>query len=181
MDELIDILDSKGNYTGKTCLKSEAHAKGLFHPTIHVWCYSINGEILLQQRSKLKKIFPLKWDVSVAGHIGAGESAELGAIRETEEEIGVQIIAKNLEKIGVFKTEIKHSETLLDCEFKHTFLYALDKGVKLTKQTSEVEDLQWLTIEDFDSWINTKHPDIIPNSEKRFQFIISEIQKRLKV
>lgn len=181
MDEFVDILDSKGNYTGNTCLKSKAHRLGLFHPTIHVWCYSVNGKILLQQRGREKKMYPLKWDVSVAGHIGVGESPEVGAIRETREEIGVQITNEDLEKIGVYKTEKHHSDTLIDCEFKHTFLCPLDENVELIKQESEVETLQWLTIKDFERWVSRKHSGIIPNSEERFQFIILEIQKRLKV
>lgn len=181
MDELVDILDSEGNYTGKTCLKSEAHSLGLFHPTIHVWCYSQNGKILLQQRGKNKKTYPLKWDVSVAGHISAGETPEIGAIRETNEEIGVQINIGDLEKIGVYKTEKHHQQNLIDCEFKHVFLCALDEKIKLIKQESEVEALKWLTIKEFYEWISTKDPAIIPNSEKRFHFIITEIQKRLKV
>ena len=103
MDELIDILDAEGNYTGKTAMKSEAHKKGLFHPTIHVWCYSGLGKVLLQQRGVKKEIYPLKWDVSVAGHIGAGESPEVGAFREVKEEIGVTINLEELEKIDVIK------------------------------------------------------------------------------
>ena len=79
MDELIDLLDENGKPTGKTALKSKAHQMGLFHATVHVWCYSRTGNVLLQQRAANKQANPLKWDVSVAGHIGAGESPELGA------------------------------------------------------------------------------------------------------
>ncbi|MEX0314176.1 MAG: hydrolase, partial [Allomuricauda sp.] len=71
MDELVDILDDNGNPTGRTCLKSEAHRKGLFHPTIHVWFYTSEGQILFQKRADNKDTFPSLWDVSVAGHIGA--------------------------------------------------------------------------------------------------------------
>ena len=89
MEEYLDILDSFGNATGKTVLKSEAHKQGWFHNTAHVWFYTNDCEILLSQRAASKSIFPLLWDVSVAGHIDAGESIINGAIRETEEEIGL--------------------------------------------------------------------------------------------
>ncbi|MEP3384912.1 MAG: NUDIX domain-containing protein, partial [Flavobacteriaceae bacterium] len=100
MDELIDILDENGNHVGKTCLKSEAHLKGLFHPTVHIWFYTKDGGILFQKRGKDKKTFPLLWDVSVAGHIGAGEPIIEAAIREVEEEIGLKVLASDLDKIG---------------------------------------------------------------------------------
>ena len=84
MDELIDVLDADGNYTGKCIMKSEAHRKGIFHPSIHVWLYNKNGEILIQQRAKNKDTHPGLWDVSVAGHIGAGEDIVESAIREVK-------------------------------------------------------------------------------------------------
>ena len=40
MDELIDVLDADGNYTGETILKSVAHKNGVFHPTVHIWFYT---------------------------------------------------------------------------------------------------------------------------------------------
>lgn len=180
MDELIDILDAEGNYTGRTALKSEAHKNGWWHPTIHVWCYTSTGKVLLQQRGKHKDSYPLKWDVSVAGHIGAGESTELGAIRETIEEIGVQITIENLEELIVFKRIKNHSTTFLDHEFCHAYLCKLDENTPLKKQDSEVEALQWLTIDEFKQWIASKHPDLIPDSEERFYFVLSEIESRIK-
>lgn len=178
MDELIDILDEDGSPTGKTELKSVVHANGLFHPTIHVWCYSLDGYLLLQQRGRHKETYPLKWDVSAAGHIGAGESIEIGALRECQEELGLTIKIENLEKITIYKKEKKHDNGIFDREFTHVFIYQLNRNVKLTKQESEVEALKWFSIKEFKSWINQKHEGLIPNSEKRFELVISEIQKR---
>ncbi|MDT0540019.1 MULTISPECIES: NUDIX hydrolase [Croceitalea] len=180
MDELIDILNEDGSPTGTTELKSVAHANGLFHPTIHVWCYSLDGYLLLQQRGRHKETYPLKWDVSAAGHIGAGESPQIGAFRECQEELGITIEIENLQKITIYKKEKKHSNRIFDREFINVFIYELDKSVALTKQESEVEALEWISIKDFESWISQKHQGLIPNSEKRFEFVISEIQKRLK-
>ena len=122
MDELLDILDRDGNLTGTTVMKSKAHSEGLFHATVHVWFYTLEGELLLQQRGKNKETHPLLWSVSVAGHIGAGEEIDVSAIREIEEEIGLTVEKELLEKIGVFKSVQKHNEHLVDCEFQHTFL-----------------------------------------------------------
>ncbi len=77
MDEYIDIVSENGEPTGKLALKSEAHKNGWWHNTIHLWLYTKNGEIILQQRSRKKVIYPLLWDVSAAGHIDAGESFQM--------------------------------------------------------------------------------------------------------
>ena len=91
MDEYIDIVTKDGKPTGKSELKSIIHQKGYYHNTAHIWFYTNRGEILLSQRSAKKIICPLMWDVSVAGHIDAGETVKQAAIRETKEEIGLKI------------------------------------------------------------------------------------------
>ena len=105
MEESIDILTNEGKPTGKSALKSEIHSKGYYHNTAHIWFYNSNGEILLAQRAASKTLHPLLWDVSVAGHIDAGETVEQGAIRETNEEIGLNINESDL-KIEI--TEIEY-------------------------------------------------------------------------
>ncbi|MFD2586870.1 NUDIX domain-containing protein [Croceitalea marina] len=179
MDELIDILDENGNSTGETALKSKAHIGGLFHPTIHVWFYTKDGKILLQQRGKNKETYPLKWDVSVAGHIAAGESPEIGAFREVEEEIGIQIQTDKLEKIGIRKKEKKHDNGIWDREFTHIFLYLIDENTQLTKQDSEVEALKWVSLNEFKFLVENEDGGLISSAKERHLEIIRTITSKL--
>ncbi len=183
MDELIDILDSNGNFTGKTVLKSKAHEKGWFHATVHIWLYTPNGKILLQQRGKNKDTHPLLWDVSVAGHIGAGEEIETGAIREVREEIGLNIVEEDLEKIGVFKSVQKHSEELIDCEFHHTFLCKLKVPFeKLIKQEDEVKELKLISILQFseETWGMANLKKYVPHEMDYYVKIIKSVKMQLE-
>jgi len=182
MDELIDILDAEGNYTGKTAMKSEAHRKGLFHPTVHVWLYTKDAKILIQQRAKNKDTYPLLWDVSVAGHIGAGENIEPSAIREIQEEIRLNILNKDLQKIGVFKSVQKHSDTFMDCEFHHTFLCELKVPLQsLKKQESEVADLKMIPVTQFaqETWGMANLQKYVPHNVSYYKKITKEIKARL--
>ena len=179
MDEQVEILDAQGKPTGQVLLKSEAHRLGLFHPTVHIWCYSRSGQVLLQQRGRYKKTVPLKWDVSVAGHVGAGESLEEAAFREVTEEIGVTISKELLEKIAIFKTEHQHEENFLDKEFNHTFLYQLSTDTALKKQVSEVEALQWFPLEKLKDWVQKNAVELVPNLDQRYEKVIAEILRRI--
>ena len=182
MDELVDILDAEGNFTGKTAMKSEAHKQGLFHPTAHVWFYTKNAQILLQQRGKDKDTHPLLWDVSVAGHMGAGEESETTAIREVSEEIGLKIHKGELQKIGVFKSVQRHNDALIDCEFHHTFLCELKVPLsELQKQDSEVEDLKLIPLIQFseETWGMANLKNYVPHGLEYYKKIIKGIKNRL--
>ena len=182
MDELVDILDSKGNFTGRTAMKSEAHRKGWFHPSVHVWLYTKDGKLLIQQRAKSKDTHPLLWDVSVAGHIGAGEGIKASAIREIEEEIGLSISKEQLEKIGIFKSVHEHAADLIDCEFHHTFLCELNvPSANLKKQESEVENLELISLLEFseETWGMANLQKYVPHGIEYYKTVIKEIKKRL--
>jgi len=175
MDEIIDILTSTGEFTGKTALKSVAHIKGLYHQTIHVWFYTDDKKVLLQKRASIKKVFPNLWDVSVAGHIYAGEKTEVAAIREVKEEIGLTIKEADLQKIGFRKDEIIHPNGILDNEFKHIYVCKLHKNLdQLKMQPEEVDDLQLFGIAILKD--TTKHGSfMVSNMNHYYDFIYERI------
>lgn len=182
MDELIDRLDERGKFTGKTILKSVAHQQGVFHPTVHIWFYTKRGEVLIQQRGKFKDTHPLLWDVSVAGHIGAGEDIYKAAIREVKEEIGLIITKEDLVKIGVFKSSQRHEKNLIDNEFHHTFLCNMKVPFNtLKKQESEVEALTMIPLIKFaeEVWGLANTEKYVPHSTEYYKTIIKSIKKQL--
>lgn len=183
MDELVDILDSDGNYTGRTEMKSVAHKNGLFHPTIHVWLYTGDGRLLIQKRGRDKKSFPLLWDVSVAGHIGAGEDIIESALREVEEEIGLALPPGALAKIGVFKSQKDHSESFRDYEFHHSFIALLNIPFdELKKQDSEVEELALIPIVQFaeETWGLANPGKYVPHDPGYYKTMLQSIRDALE-
>ena len=126
MDEYLDIWNDVGQPTGKKCLKDEAHQMGWFHPTVHIWFYTNTPSLLLQKRDLSKQTFPGFWDVSVAGHVSAGETILEGALREVKEEIGLDIKQKDLKLIDVRKNTNRFDNGIIDCEFQHVFLAKLE-------------------------------------------------------
>ena len=86
--EYVDLLDSSGRPTGRKKPKPEVHRDGDWHGAAHVWIRNIAGQILIQRRSPTKENWPNLWDVSVAGHISAGEEALEAALREAQGSLG---------------------------------------------------------------------------------------------
>ena len=183
MDELIDILDDQGNLTGQNCLKSVAHQQGLNHATVHIWFYTLEGNILLQQRGATKKIYPLLWDVSVAGHVNSGESLFDAAIREVNEEIGLIISKDNLKKIGMMKSFKSYKSGITDNEFHTIFISELNVNVEnLSPQKEEVEALKIVSTFAFEELLEgSKHNSHFVSSNKEYYvFVLNKIKDYIK-
>ena len=125
MDEKVDVLDARGEKTGRVAWKSEAHRLGLWHRSFHCWITapeiaSGGPYLFVQQRAAGKDTWPNKLDVTVGGHLEAGESA-LDGLREVEEELGLRVAADELVPLGTRRAK-KRIPAGLDCEFQEVFL-----------------------------------------------------------
>lgn len=183
--EYIDIVTADGAPTGKVALKDEAHQNGWYHNTIHLWLYTKHGEILLQQRSHKKSIFPLLWDVSAAGHIDAGESIEAAAIRETHEELGLNLKPNQLTKIGIHKhMSLYNDGTIKDYEFHHVFLAKLTQDIStLIPQPEEVEAIKLVTIKSFLELLSKSETNshFVASNKDYYIFVLDAVQQKLGI
>ena len=181
MDELIDILTPEGNPTGKTALKSEAHKNGWFHATVHIWLFTSNEKILLQKRALTKKVFPGLWDISVAGHIGAGESILSSAKREVLEEIGLKLEEKELIKIGTRVHQVSHENGIQDNEHHHVFIAELNTFVDtLNIQKEEVADIKLFDLSVLKDTKNLENV-LLPRFHDYYVSVYEKIMNHLKV
>ena len=184
MDEYIDIVTVTGELTGKSALKSEVHKNGWYHNTIHLWLYTKQGEILLQQRSQKKPIYPLLWDVSVAGHIDAGETFLEAALRETKEEIGLQLQPENLSKIGIELHKSLYNEgAIQDNEFHHVYIAELMVELNvLIPQEEEVEALKLVSFKQFEALLTNSETNshFVVTNKSYYLFVINAIKDHLK-
>ena len=180
-EEFVDIVDESGIPTGKKCAKSKAHQKGYLHPTVHVWIFRTDRQLLIQQRAFNKDTFPGMWDVSVAGHISAGETPLVSALREIEEEIGLKVHEKELTYIGFKIGYHKHSDKLTDNELHH--IYLLKKDVTLSNlkiQKEEVSAIKFIDLNLFEKELNDGKKQYVPHGKEYYQFILKSIANLLK-
>ena len=181
-DELIDILNENGKLTGITELKSVAHKKGLWHASVQIWIYTPNGEVLLQKRASNKDTYPDLWDISVAGHLSAGDTPITAAIREIKEEIGIRINADQFVFLKRKKVAKRPSELIIDNEFNYLYLVNYPIKIKdLTLQNEEVAEVKLLSLLEFKNDLETNTNSYVPHGRKYYQYIIDCIQTNLSI
>ena len=178
MDEYIDILNDSGKISGKTCLKSDAHKNGFFHQSAHIWIFDKNKNILIQKRASDKDTFPNLWDISVAGHISSGELPIDAAIREVEEEVGIEITNNQLQYIGTSTNKVSHKIDLIDYELHHVYICCINFNIETLKiQQEEVAKIKMIPLNKLISKINCDNNNFVPHGNDYFTFVFNEIKK----
>lgn len=148
MDEYLDLFDENRSPIGKTALKSEIHKKGLWHVSVDIWLYDGNGNLIIQKRASNKDTYPNCWDVSVAGHVKAGEKPLEAIKREVLEELGIALPLSVIEYIDTFDIITTHNSELIDKEFHYVYAAPLDLSAhQLQLQVEEVAAIELLSIE----------------------------------
>ncbi|MFO0920342.1 MAG: NUDIX domain-containing protein [Candidatus Saccharimonadales bacterium] len=82
-------VDEKDNPIGSAS-KADIQRMGLWHRIVQVMIMDKHGRYLLQRRSKNVSV-PGLWNHSAAGHVDEGEGYLQAAVRETKEELGIDI------------------------------------------------------------------------------------------
>ncbi len=156
VDEKIDVLDARGLMTGEVTWKSEAHRLGLWHRCVHCWIASsetpsIEPYLFVQRRAAGKETWPDRLDVTVGGHLGTGEEALEGGLREIKEELGLQVAAGNLIPLGTRRAELEIPAGI-DREFQEVFLLVRSLSPKdLRLQKEEVAAVARLRLDDVEA------------------------------
>lgn len=88
-EERFDLCDDDGRPTGVTAPRWLCHLLGLRHRAVHILLWAPNGLAVLQVRSPHKAYWPGLIDISVGGHVRAGQSYLEAAWSEMEEELGL--------------------------------------------------------------------------------------------
>lgn len=152
--ELFDILKEDGSKSGLVRERGVAHREGSPHGTAHIWIVREKADgydVLLQKRSEEKDSYPGCYDISVAGHIEAGQEPVSAAIREIEEELGAEAAEEDLRYIGIHRASFEgvfHGRKFCDREYSYVYVYENPDLEGLSLQESEVEKVIWLDYEE---------------------------------
>ena len=176
--EMVDELNSNGSPTGRQVSKQEAHIKGLWHRAAHVWFVNSSGQILLQKRAKGMENSPGEYDISAAGHLQAGDTSIMGALREVSEELGVNLKESDLIKIGeVTQEQILRNGAYINKEYNDIYIVHTDIPVKdFILQESEVDSVKYISIEEFKLLVSETKINLVRHPDE-FEILLNYLSK----
>jgi isopentenyldiphosphate isomerase len=143
-DEIIDVFDDLGRHIG-TKPRAAVHRDGDWHQVFNSLVVRLDREepaVLLQLRGTASRAFPNLLDLTVGGHLLAGEPPLMGGVREFEEELGVEVTPDDLVFLGVRRNVLVDSEGMVHRELIHVFLVLDDRPLEAYRlQAGEVAGL----------------------------------------
>lgn len=153
--EYLDVVDEYGNPIGEVVERTKAHSLGIRHRTSHVWIVRKKDgkvQLLLQKRCKEKDSFPECYDISSAGHIPAGCGYVESALRELQEELGLEVTEEELLECGNITIDITssfHEHKFVDKQVAKVFLLWKDiPESRITLQKEEIESVVWMNFDE---------------------------------
>ena len=149
--EKFDLYDINRKFTGVVINRGDNVPSGYYRAVVHLIIFNSQGEMLIQQRSDNKKNWPSKWDISVGGCVISGEDSLQAIIRESKEELGLDLSKELTRPVFTFN-------------FNEGFddIYLLNMDIDLNKivlQEEEVQAVRWETIDNIFKMI--KNDDFI--------------------
>lgn len=142
-----DLYTRDRQSTGERHIRGETMPPERYHLVVHVWIRNGRGEWLISQRSATCQLHPLKWECA-GGSVIAGEDSLTAALREAEEEVGVQLDPEN----GIFLGSVlrENGQSLLD-----EWIFRFDGEPDLAAaSTDEVAQSRWMTPEEIRALID---------------------------
>ena len=121
--------------------KSSCHdGDGVLHRAFSLFIFNARGELLLQQRSGGKRLWPLYWSNSCCSHPRRGETMEQAIHRRLKQELGVDAELKYLYR---FQYSAQYEDLGSERELCWVYAGRCDAQPKINRL--EIEDWRFVT------------------------------------
>lgn len=148
MSELWELLDGIG--MSKNFVDDRSNPiffeKGNYHLGADVWIVNSDKKIFIQKRSDAKKLSPGVWAMT-GGSVIYGETPKETIVRESMEELSIDVQQDELE----FMTKFKTGNVWVD-----TYILKRDYDIsKMKFDIQEVVEAKWATWQEIDDIVNS--------------------------
>ncbi len=155
--ELLILVDPDDQETGSLS-KAECHnGDGLLHRAFSVFLFNDRGELLLQQRSAGKRLWPMFWTNTCCSHPRQGESMQLATERRLQQELDTN---STLEFVYKFAYQARFNELGSENELCSVYLGRLER--EATANDTEIAALRFVSADELQQEIDAEPERFTP-------------------
>lgn len=133
------LVDADDNETGYLS-KAECHdGSGVLHRAFSLFLFNEEGELLLQQRSASKRLWPGFWSNSICSHPRRGESMHVATSRRLHDELNVEA---SLAFVYKFEYQAEFGDSGAENELCHVYLGKV--GQAISPNENEISSVRFV-------------------------------------
>jgi isopentenyl-diphosphate delta-isomerase len=173
-NELLILVDADDQETGSLG-KVECHdGDGILHRAFSVFLFNDQGELLLQQRSADKRLWPMYWTNTCCSHPRQGESMQVATERRLQQELNT---ASTLEFIYKFEYQARFGNLGSENELCWVHLGRIEQ--EATANDAEIAALRYVDAKTLQAEIESNPDDFTPWFKMEWQRLNEEFPARL--
>jgi len=153
------ILVNKKNRTIGYANKDKCHqGKGLLHRAFTAFIFNNKGQVLIQKRSNIKKLWPLFWEASFSSHPRKGEKNLTAVKKRLKHELGP---ACQLKHVGRFYYQVPYKNIGSEHELCDVFVGSRCRG-EIKPNPKEVVSYKWVGVGELKKDVVKNHKKYAP-------------------
>jgi len=169
---LVDTDDVEQGYLSK----AECHnGAGRLHRAFSVFLFNDTGELLLQQRSQTKRLWPGFWSNTCCSHPRRGETLQIATQRRLLDELRVEA---TLQFVYKFEYQATFGEAGSENELCHVYLGKISGSV--IPNANEIDAIRYLSAAAMDDELEARPGDFTPWFKLEWQALKTDHLDKLR-
>jgi len=146
-DEPLILVDGADRITGYENKLNAHMGHGMLHRAFSIFLFTEDNEVLLQQRSGEKLLWPLFWSNSCCSHPRRGESYQQATHRRLREELAIDA---ELHYLYRFQYQADFGDIGAEHELCSVFVGKVGEPLVVDVNPSEIADWRWISCTEVD-------------------------------
>jgi len=173
LEELI-LVDASDNEIGHRSKTACHDGSGLLHRAFSVFVFNADGELLLQQRGKDKRLWPGFWSNSCCSHPRKGESMSFATGRRLLEELGIKV---ELEYVYKFEYQATFGELGAEHELCSVYLGRCTQEVR--PNATEIDAIRFVAAGELSDEMDKNPDEFTPWFRQEWERLKGEFRETL--
>lgn len=152
-DEKLILVDEDDNEIGNLSKEKCHDGRGQLHRAFSLFIFNGDGEVLLQQRSSQKRLWPMYWSNACCSHPRRGENMAEAINRRLRQELGM---TSELEFLFKFIYQAHYDES--GSEHELCWVYLGRSVDDIVVNENEIADWRFVSVETLDRELE-EHPE----------------------